>query len=154
MRRALADVAATEAAGRALGAALAAGDAVALVGELGAGKTTFTRGLAAGLGLEPDQVASPTFSLINLYPGRLALAHLDLYRLEDERALDEIGFDDAVDGAGTAAVIEWADRFAHRLPRDHLRVELGHADDGRTLEATATGPRSAAILAAWAAALG
>lgn len=153
MRRTLADVAATEAAGRALGATLAAGDVVALIGDLGAGKTTFTRGIAVGAGLEADAVASPTFSLINLYPGRLNLAHLDLYRLEDDRALDEIGFDDAVEGVGAAVVIEWADRFAHRLPRDHLQVELGHAGDGRTLEATATGPRSAAVLAAWAAAL-
>jgi tRNA threonylcarbamoyl adenosine modification protein YjeE len=151
MRRVLADAADTEAAGRALGAVLLPGDVVALIGDLGAGKTTFTRGIAVGAGVDPAVVTSPTFSLVNLYPGRVGLAHLDLYRLEDERALDEIGFDDAVESAGAAAVIEWADRFADRLPRDHLWIELGHADAGRTLEASANGPRSAAVLEAWAA---
>jgi|JI10StandDraft_1071094.scaffolds.fasta_scaffold81614_4 tRNA threonylcarbamoyl adenosine modification protein YjeE len=151
MRRVLADAADTEAAGRALGAVLAPGDVVALIGDLGAGKTTFTRGIAVGAGVDPTVVTSPTFSLVNLYPGRVGLAHLDLYRLEDERALDEIGFDDAVESAGAAAVIEWADRFADRLPRDHLWIELGHADAGRTLVASANGPRSAAVLEAWAA---
>jgi tRNA threonylcarbamoyl adenosine modification protein YjeE len=124
---------------------------MALIGDLGAGKTTFTRGIAVGAGVDPTVVTSPTFSLVNLYPGRVGLAHLDLYRLEDERALDEIGFDDAVESAGAAAVIEWADRFADRLPRDHLWIELGHAGAARALTATATGPRSAALLAAWTA---
>jgi tRNA threonylcarbamoyl adenosine modification protein YjeE len=151
MRRVLADAADTEAAGRALGAVLLPGDVVALIGDLGAGKTTFTRGIAVGAGVDPAVVTSPTFSLVNLYPGRVGLAHLDLYRLEDERALDEIGFDDAVESAGAAAVIEWADRFADRLPRDHLWIELGHADAGRTLVASANGPRSAAVLEEWAA---
>lgn len=153
MRRPLADAEATADAGRALGATLGDGDVVALIGDLGAGKTTFTRGLAQGCDVDPAAVTSPTFSLINLYDGRLALAHLDLYRLEDDRALDEIGFDDALDRPGSAAIIEWADRFAHRLPRDHLRIELAHVDDGRILLATATGPRSQARLAAWTAAL-
>lgn len=149
--RALADAAATEAAGAALGRVVRAGDVIALCGDLGAGKTTFVRGLAQGAGAPAEDVASPTFALANEYAGRVVVAHLDLYRLERERELDDIGFDDLLDRPEVAAVIEWADRFAHRLPRDHLRIELGHADAGRTLTATATGPRSAALLAAWTA---
>lgn len=149
---ALADAAATEAAGAALGAVLAAGDVVALVGDLGAGKTTFVRGVAAGAGVDVARVASPTFALVHEYPGRLTVLHLDLYRLERERELDDLGYDDTLDRPGAAALVEWADRFAHRLPRDHLRVELVHDGAARTLTATAAGPRSAARLAAWQAA--
>jgi tRNA threonylcarbamoyladenosine biosynthesis protein TsaE len=149
--RALADAAATEAAGAALGRGLRAGDVIALCGDLGAGKTTFVRGLAQGAGAATDDVASPTFALANEYAGRVVVAHLDLYRLERERELDDIGFDDLLDRPDVAAVIEWADRFAHRLPRDHLRIELAHAGAARALTATATGPRSAALLAAWTA---
>ncbi len=149
MSRPLADPAATEAAGAALGAVLVPGDVIALVGDLGAGKTTFVRGLARGAGVDEAVVASPTFALVSEYPGRLTVLHLDLYRLERERELDELGFDDVLDRADAAAVIEWADRFAHRLPRDHLRIELTHAGDGRVIAATALGPRSAARLAQW-----
>lgn len=153
MRRALVDAAATDAAGRALGAVLAAGDVVALVGDLGAGKTTFARGVAAGAGVADELVASPTFALVHEYPGRLTLLHLDLYRLERERELDDLGFDETIDRPGTAALVEWADRFAHRLPRDRLEVELVHDGDARVLTARALGPRAAARLAAWEAAL-
>lgn len=149
--RPLPDAAATEAAGAALGRLVRGGDVVALCGELGAGKTTFVRGLALGAGADPEQVASPTFALVNEYAGPVVIAHLDLYRLERERELDEIGFDELLDRPEVAAVIEWADRFAHRLPRDHLRIELRHVDAARALSATATGPRSAALLAAWTA---
>lgn len=149
--RALPDADATEAAGAALGRVVRAGDVVALCGDLGAGKTTFVRGLALGADADAADVASPTFALVNEYAGRVVIAHLDLYRLERERELDDIGFDELLDRPEVAAVIEWADRFAHRLPRDHLRVELAHAGDARALTATATGPRSAALLAAWIA---
>ena len=148
--RALADADATEEVGAALGRAVRGGDVVALCGDLGAGKTTLVRGLARGAGADAAEVASPTFALVNEYAGRVVVAHLDLYRLERERELDDIGFDDLLDRPEVVAVIEWADRFAHRMPRDHLRVELAHADGGRTLVATATGPRSAALLASWA----
>ncbi len=149
--RALADADATETAGAALGRVVRAGDVLALCGDLGAGKTTFVRGLALGAGADAAEVASPTFALVNEYAGRVVIAHLDLYRLERERELDDIGFDDLLDRPEVAAVIEWADRFAHRLPRDHLRIELTHAGDARALTAAATGPRSAALLAAWRA---
>lgn len=146
---ALADAAATETAGAALGALLAPGDVVALVGDLGAGKTTFVRGVATGLGAPADAVASPTFAICHEYAGRLALLHLDLYRLDRERELDDLGFDDLLARPGAAAVIEWADRYPHRLPPDHLVVTLAHAGPARTLTATATGPRAQALLAAW-----
>ncbi len=147
----LPDAGATAAAGEALGRLVAGGDVIALVGELGAGKTSFTRGLALGAGVDPDDVASPTFALVNEYEGRVAVAHADLYRLERERELDEIGWDDLVERADAVIVIEWADRFAHRLPADHLRVTLAYDGDARVLDAVATGPRSQALLARWSA---
>lgn len=150
-RRPLADAVATAAAGEALGRVVRGGDVIALVGELGAGKTSFTRGLAIGAGVDPDDVASPTFALVNEYAGRVALAHADLYRLERERELDEIGWDDLVERRDAVVVIEWADRFARRLPADHLRITLAYDGDARALEAMATGPRSAALLASWLA---
>ncbi len=150
MTRSLPDAAATEALGAALGALLVPGDVIALVGDLGAGKTTFVRGVALGAGSSPDLVASPTFALCHEYPGRLLLLHLDLYRLERERELDDLGFDELIDRPGAAALIEWADRYPHRLPRDHLIVTLQHTADGaRAVTATATGPRSTALVAAW-----
>lgn len=149
MRLPLADARATAAAGEALGQLVAGGDVIALVGDLGAGKTSFTRGLAIGAGVDPDDVASPTFALVNEYRGRIAVAHADLYRLERERELDEIGWDDLVERRDAAVVIEWADRFAHRLPPDHLRITLAYDGDARVLETTASGPRAHALLEAW-----
>ena len=148
----LADARATGAAGEALGRLVAGGDVIALVGELGAGKTSFTRGLAIGAGVDPDDVASPTFALVNEYRGRLAVAHADLYRLERERELDEIGWDELVERRDAVVVVEWADRFARRLPADHLRVTLAYDGDARALEAAATGPRARALLDRWQAA--
>lgn len=154
MRRQLPDLDATLALGRALGAVVQPGDVIALVGEIGAGKTTLVRGLALGAGADEDDVASPTFALAHQYRGRVVLTHVDLYRLERERELDEIGFDELLDDRDAVTLVEWADRFAHRLPRDHLRVELAHVGDARAVTVTATGPRSAARLAAWQHALG
>jgi tRNA threonylcarbamoyl adenosine modification protein YjeE len=153
MRLSLADAGATAAAGEALGRLVAGGDVIALSGELGAGKTSFTRGLAIGAGVDADDVASPTFALVNEYRGRIAVAHADLYRLERERELDEIGWDDLVERRDAAVVVEWADRFAHRLPADHLRITLAYDGEARVLEATSTGARSRTLLDAWAAAV-
>jgi tRNA threonylcarbamoyladenosine biosynthesis protein TsaE len=146
LTRELADEAATRAAGAALGAVLGAGDAIALVGDLGAGKTTFVQGLAAGAGYA-GEVTSPTFTLVHEYlGGRVALTHADLYRIERERELPELGLEE-VRGV---LVVEWADRFGV-MPRDHLRVELEHAGEARRLVAEGTGPRSEAVAAAWSA---
>lgn len=151
MIRRLADAAATAAVGEALGRLVSGGDVIALIGELGAGKTTFARGLAGGAGVAVEDVASPTFALVNEYRGRVIVSHADLYRLERERELDDIGWDELSARGDAVVLVEWADRFAHRMPRDHLRVLLAHDDgDTRTLAAEATGPRAAALLAAWA----
>jgi tRNA threonylcarbamoyladenosine biosynthesis protein TsaE len=146
----LADAAATRAAGRALGEVLAPGDAVALVGDLGAGKTPFVQGVAAGAGVPAEvPVTSPSFALVSELPGgRLPLVHADLYRLERARELDELGLDDQLGGAA-AVLVEWADRFAV-LPRDQLRIELTVAGAGRRLRARGEGPAAAARAAAWA----
>jgi tRNA threonylcarbamoyladenosine biosynthesis protein TsaE len=101
--------------GQTVAAALQSGDVLALSGDLGAGKTHFVKGLAAGLGITTG-VTSPTFTLIHEYPGgRLALYHLDLYRLETADELTRIGFDDYLDAEGVLA-IEWAEKFPELLP--------------------------------------
>jgi tRNA threonylcarbamoyladenosine biosynthesis protein TsaE len=145
----LADADATRAAGAALGRALEGGDVVALIGELGAGKTTLVAGAVAGAGGDVGAVASPTFALVNQYGGPLPIAHVDLYRLERERELDELGLDELWGVPPVAALVEWADRFADRLPADRLEVTLSHAGAARRLVAAARGPRAARLLAAW-----
>nr|HEX4318535.1 tRNA (adenosine(37)-N6)-threonylcarbamoyltransferase complex ATPase subunit type 1 TsaE [Kofleriaceae bacterium] len=135
----LADAEATRAAGVRLAAALRGGDAIALIGDLGAGKTTFVAGLVDALGGGP--ASSPTFALVNEYRGgRLVVWHADLYRVERAAELPELGLDDALGDPRGVVIVEWADRFAV-LPRDHLRVELAHAGDARELLASGTGPR-------------
>ena len=109
---------------RQLASTLSAGDVLLLSGDLGAGKTTFVRGLAEGLGIDPAAVSSPTFTLVHEYRGgRLTLYHADLYRLEktatDDLGLEELGVRDGV------LAIEWPDRLSHDLPGARLiRIEL------------------------------
>ena len=140
----------TKAWGKRLGQALRAGDAIGLVGPLGAGKTTLTQGIAEGTGVGGHRhVASPTFALVNEHPGRVALVHADLYRLNSAAELAELGLDEAFDRA--AAVIEWADRFPGALPADHLLITLAMpaGPDGlRTLQLQAHGPSSRRLIAA------
>jgi tRNA threonylcarbamoyladenosine biosynthesis protein TsaE len=106
-----------------LGALLAPGDVVALNGELGSGKTEFVHGLAEGLEIPPDLVASPSFALVHEYPGRLTLVHLDLYRLEDLPPELLPDLEEYLSGNQVVAV-EWARRLAPLLPRDYLEVDL------------------------------
>lgn len=142
----LSDVEATARAGRALAAAVTGGDAIALCGDLGAGKTTFTAALVAALGGPTAQ--SPTFSLVNEYVGgRLIVWHVDLYRLEREAELPELGLDDVFGDHRGIVVVEWADKF-DVMPRDHLRIELVHRGDARELRAVGTGPRGEALATA------
>lgn len=144
---ALTGAAATERVGTELAQLVRAGDAIALVGDLGAGKTTLVAALVAALG--GGVATSPTFALVNEYPGgRLAVTHVDLYRVEHERELAELGLDEARE----LLIVEWADRF-DVMPRDHLRLELVHAGDGRQLAASGTGPRGRALAEALARAL-
>ena len=98
----------TEEAGRRLGARLRDGDVVLLTGELGAGKTTFVRGIARGTGSSAP-VASPTFQLVRIYPGRLQLAHVDVYRLEKIHELRDLGLEELLDAG--AVVVEWGERM-------------------------------------------
>jgi tRNA threonylcarbamoyladenosine biosynthesis protein TsaE len=102
----------TEAAGVELGEALQAGDIVLLTGELGAGKTTFVRGVARGTGSNAP-VASPTFQLVRVYPGRVQLAHVDLYRIEKPDELAGLGLEELADLG--AVVVEWGDRLLSPL---------------------------------------
>jgi tRNA threonylcarbamoyladenosine biosynthesis protein TsaE len=143
---------ATAACAAALGRVIPERAAIALVGDLGAGKTHFVQGLAAGVGSH-DRVTSPTFTLVNEYrSGRLPVIHADLYRIEHDPELDQLGLFEAVDEPGVV-VIEWAEKF-EVLPTDHLRVELEHiGPTSRHLLATAGGPASAQLLERWQAGL-
>ena len=119
----------TEQAGETLGRTLRPGDVVLLYGELGAGKTAFVRGMARGLGASPDEVSSPTFTLIQEYAGSAAtLYHVDLYRLEPAE-INDLGLDDLVSGDGIVA-IEWAERWPGR-PDDVTEVRIEEAGDNR-----------------------
>ena len=125
-----------------LGARLAPGDVVALNGELGSGKTEFVHGLAEGLGVPPQVVASPSFTLMHEYPGRLTLVHLDLYRLEDLPPEILPDLEEYLSGPQVVAV-EWARRLAPLLPGDYLEVDLEIAGESdRRLTFTGHGQRS------------
>ncbi len=140
---ALADADATRALGARLAASVRGGDAIALVGDLGAGKTTFVAGFAAALGAE---ARSPTFSLVNEYAARVLIWHVDLYRLERASELPELGLDELAGDPRGVLLVEWADRF-DVLPSDHLQLVLAHTGDTRTLTATGTGPRGRELAA-------
>ncbi|MBW2273698.1 MAG: tRNA (adenosine(37)-N6)-threonylcarbamoyltransferase complex ATPase subunit type 1 TsaE [Deltaproteobacteria bacterium] len=145
---------ATRDAAAALGRALGAqGLVLSLVGELGAGKTAFVKGLALGLGLEGVSVASPTFVIASEYetPAGPRLVHVDLYRVESVQALEEAGFLDMLE-PGAVVAVEWADRFPEALPRDRLelRIEREAGGEGpRRFEAQAAGARAKEVLESW-----
>jgi tRNA threonylcarbamoyladenosine biosynthesis protein TsaE len=122
----LPDEAATERLGRALAAQLRAGDAVALFGTLGAGKTTLARGVLRGLGFDGD-VASPTFPIVQVYETQPPLWHVDLYRIEQPEELAELGLDEA--RLDAAMLIEWPERLPRLWP-DALRLSLAIRPDG------------------------
>lgn len=126
----------TSAAGERLGASMEPGAVILLYGDLGAGKTAFVRGLARGLGAADDEVTSPTFTIVQEYPGRLTLYHVDLYRLE-EREVDDLGLEELVLGDGVVA-IEWAERWRDR-PSDAIEVRIeDDGDDRREMRISTT----------------
>ena len=125
----LPDDAATAALGARIGAGGRPGDVVALVGDLGAGKTTLARGLIRSLMGPETEAPSPTFTLVQSYAApALTIWHFDLYRLKDAREARELGLEEAVDGL---AVIEWPERLGRDLPHARLEVRLSFAGDGR-----------------------
>ena len=113
----------TAAIGEKIGRLFSAGTVICLYGDLGAGKTLFVQNLAKGLEIDED-VTSPTFNIMNVYEGRLPLYHFDLYRLEQEYELEDIGFYDYVDAPEGIVVIEWADKFADCLPDDFILLTI------------------------------
>ncbi len=116
--------------GKKLGEKLKPGTVIALIGELGAGKTVFARGVAEGLGFT-GIVNSPSFVLMNLYRGRMELYHFDFYRLEEEEELQELGLEEYFYAKGVA-IVEWADKFPAALPLKRLEVEI--VKDDRDLD--------------------
>lgn len=124
--------------GERLGRLLRPGDFVALVGDLGSGKTHFVQGIARGVGVSPDVcVSSPSYTLLNEYAGRMPLYHFDLYRLEGDADIRDLGFDEYFYGRG-ACVVEWADRLSAELPEEHLSIGFTHegeTDRGMVLSA-------------------
>ena len=123
----------TEAIGERLAQTLTPGTVLAYQGDLGMGKTAFTRGLARGLGCT-DRVTSPTFTIVNEYEGKIPLFHFDMYRLEDADALFDIGWEDYLCRGGICAV-EWSERVTEALPPDTLWVNIsrGAQDDWRII---------------------
>jgi|APLak6261679142_1056127.scaffolds.fasta_scaffold00201_9 tRNA threonylcarbamoyladenosine biosynthesis protein TsaE len=143
----------TFALGRALGAVLLDADFVGLSGQLGAGKTLFSRGVAEGAGVPLDDVSSPTYSIVQSYRGRLALHHADLYRLQSDADLFSTGYFDLLEGEG-AFLVEWIDQIAGAAPDDCLRISITvSAPEARALELKTSGPKSEALVARWLAAI-
>lgn len=119
----------TEACGSALARSLGRGSVVALYGDLGAGKTAFVRGMAAGLGIR-ESVSSPTFTIVNEYPGEVPLFHFDLYRLKNGDELLDIGWEDYLDRGGICA-LEWSERAEETISPDAVKVTIRRLDETR-----------------------
>lgn len=129
----LADAEATWSLGREMGRDVKAGEVIALVGDLGAGKTTLTQGLMQGLGYE-EEVTSPTFSLVQEYRGgRLEVFHFDFYRVEDEHELLDLGWDDYLDRNGLI-IVEWPNLHPALLPMNTRWLKLSHQEGGRLID--------------------
>ncbi len=128
--------------GKSIGSRLRAGDVVALMGELGAGKTQFIKGLATGAGVgKPTYVSSPSFTLINEYPGMVPFYHIDLFRLESQKEAEGLGLEDYLHGEGITAV-EWADKIPSLLPKEMLSVHIIYRNKNtRSIEIVGKGKR-------------
>ena len=135
-------VEATRAFGRALAAHLRPGDVIVLTGDLGAGKTACSQGIAAGLGVT-ERVTSPTFTIVQEYEGDVPVQHLDLYRLGSVQEVLDLGLDETIDDRVT--LVEWGDVALAALPEEHLELVItlvpDAGDDVRTITATGRGAR-------------
>ena len=138
----------TERLGCAIGAALRAGDVVALIGPLGAGKTRLVQAIAAAMGVDRREVSSPTFVLIQEYRGRLPVYHFDTYRLRDLEEFLALGADEILQSGGVC-LVEWADRVLDVLPADLVRIDAAIAGPAsREFTVTGPGPRGQRLVAA------
>lgn len=128
--------------GKKLGMLLAPGDVIALVGELGAGKTTLVKGIVQGLGITDKRIVkSPTFALVQKYEGRIPIYHFDAYRLEDAQEMLDIGSDEMIYGNGVA-IVEWADKVSGCLPKEYLKITLtAVSENERNIEICGYGSR-------------
>jgi len=132
--------------GELLGGLLGPGDLVCLYGDLGAGKTSLSYGIARGLEVKEQYITSPTFTFVNEYEGRVPFYHIDLYRLKDPEELENIGFGEYL-GSGGATVIEWAERAEEELPEERLSVYLNYVDEkSREIGFLAEGARYQTLL--------
>ena len=137
----------TVALGERLGALLTTGDFIALVGELGTGKTQFAKGVAVGLAVDASvPITSPTYTLMNVYTGRLSLYHFDLYRLNGDQDIIDLGFDEYFGGDGVC-LVEWAERLVDEMPGERLVITLTNAgDERRRLDFNPRGDRARDIV--------
>ena len=137
----------TEIIGKVVGMHLKPGDVVSLFGELGAGKTCFTRGIACGLGIGNEvPIVSPSFTLINEYPGKIPLYHFDLYRLDHIERIFDLGYQEYFYGNGVT-VIEWGEKIVDFLPEEYLRVHFSiPTDKMRGIKVEGQGKRFIAII--------
>ncbi len=114
----------TQALGEKVGKTLKQGDVIALIGDLGTGKTCLTQGIARGVGIASDEVVnSPSYILINEYRGRIPIYHIDLYRLEDSAEIAELGLSEYIESDGIC-IIEWAERMAEALPDTAIKIRI------------------------------
>ncbi len=147
VERHLADPGETAALGHRLGATAHAGDVIAAVGTLGAGKTCLAQGVARGLDVPPEHyVNSPTFAIMQVHPGRLAFHHIDLYRIADPDEALGLGLDEVI-GTDGVAYVEWPGRLPEAIPKDTLWLRIEPDGEGRRVLLVPQGPRSAAWLA-------
>ena len=128
--------------GKQIGSQLRPGDVVALVGELGTGKTHFIKGLASGTGVKKSRyITSPSFTLIHEYQGKIPFYHIDLFRLKTEKEAEGLGLEEYIQGGGITAV-EWADKIPTLLPEEMLWIEIRHTGEHtRSIDILAKGKR-------------
>lgn len=129
----------TEKFGKFLGENLKLGDVVCLNGDLGAGKTTLTKSIAKGLGID-DYVTSPTFTIVNEYYGNINLYHIDTYRLDDKIDVEYLGFDEYFYSDGVT-IVEWADKIRDALPEEYMEINISSKDNKRILDIKYLGKR-------------